>query len=415
MEVLEYVAPDELVEKGLIDCRALVRVLDGDTVLAESTGAVTTAWPEPNGSILVPEGDVRLDLLSETGTGDGGEALFALAAGGEPVAWRDSRTSADGGALIGFHRRPLLIEVHDRRPGYENGVSTVDRFPRWGDITDLMDLMDVREQSDGSFQAPPFGTIRRNVVEGGQLLGDTIVAASKTDPAKRVISAQTIFSRPGLFNEPLRIDVNRSRVGRSFTTLTVETTQNGKPIATGAVLMDAGVDDLMRHQVDAPEVPGPMEAHPYDFGLIGRELRIVNGDYSPDPDRLGPPEIHAWMRHRVQPDQLYMRQAILAQPTTHWTIAASMLPHKGYGEVMAHRTISTGVLSSTIYFHEDPDLTDWILYSTRATHAGNGLAQGEGRIFSIGGKLLATYSVQVMVRALEVPEGDAGMKDDRLM
>ncbi len=415
MEVLDYVAPDALVEKGLIDCRALVRILDGETVVAESSRAVTTAWPEPNGSILLPESDVNLDLLREAGTGEGGEALFALTEGSEPVAWRDARTASDGAALIGFYRKPLRIELHDRRPGYENGVSTVDRFPRWGDINELIDLMDVREQADGSFQAPPFGTIRRNVVEGGQLLGDTIVAAAKTDPSKRVISAQAIFSRPGLFNEPLRLDVHKSRMGRSFTTLTVETTQNGKPIATGAVLLDAGVPDLMRHQVDAPDVPGPMEAQPYDFGLIGRELRIVNGDYSPDPDRIGPPEIHSWMRHRVQPDQLYLRQAVLAQPTTHWTIAASMLPHKGFGEVMAHRTISTGVLSSTIYFHEDPDLTEWILYSTRATHAGNGLAQGEGRIFSESGKLLATYSVQVMVRALEVPEGEAGMRDDRLM
>jgi acyl-CoA thioesterase len=415
MEVLDYVAPDALVEKGLIDCRALARVFDGETVLAESTKAVTTVWPEPNGSLLIPEADVRLDLLLEAGTGEGGEILFTLTEGGEPVAWRDARSAPGGGALIGFHRKHLRIELQDRRPGHENGVSTVDRFPRWGDITDLIDLMDVRQQPDGSFQAPPFGTVRRNVVEGGQLLGDTIVAAAKTDPSKRIISAQTVFSRPGLFNEPLRIDVHKSRMGRSFTTLTVETTQNGKPIATGLVLLDAGVPDLMRHHVDAPDVPGPMEAHPYDFGLIGRELRIVNGDYSPDPDRIGPPEIHSWMRHRIQPDQLYLRQAILAQPTTHWTIAASMLPHNGYGEVMAHRTISTGVLSSTIYFHEDPDLTEWILYSTRATHAGNGLAQGEGRIFSQSGKLLATYSVQVMVRALEVPEGDAGMKDDRLM
>ena len=92
-----------------------------------------------------------------------------------------------------------------------------------------------------------------------------------------------------------------------------------------------------------------------------------------------------------------------------------MLPHKGYGEVMAHRSISTGVLSSTIYFHEDADLTDWLLYSTRATYAGRGLAQGEGRIFSRKGQLVATYCVQVMVRAFDSADAQSGMKDDRLM
>ena len=119
------------------------------------------------------------------------------------------------------------------------------------------------------------------------------------------------------------------------------------------------------------------------------------------------------MRHRWQPGELCLRQAVLAQPTTHWTIGAAMRPHKGYGEVQAHRTISTGVMSSTIFFHEDPDLTEWLLYSTRATHAGAGLAQGEGRIFNEAGRLIASYTVQVMVRALIGAE--TGMKDDRLM
>ena len=42
-----------------------------------------------------------------------------------------------------------------------------------------------------------------------------------------------------------------------------------------------------------------------------------------------------------------------------------------------------------------------------------GLAQGEGRIYTQAGRLVATYSVQVMVRALIGAEN--GMKDDRLM
>ena len=41
------------------------------------------------------------------------------------------------------------------------------------------------------------------------------------------------------------------------------------------------------------------------------------------------------------------------------------------------------------------------------------LAQGEGRIYTQAGTLVATYSVQVMVRGLIGAE--TGMKDDRLM
>jgi acyl-CoA thioesterase II len=411
VEELTRIADPSLVEYGLIDVQAQVSVRDSDTLLAQSARAVATAWPEANGSLLVPEGDVAMDKLRELGPDENGAMRYA-AASGEPVAWRDGRATPGGGALIGFDRKALTILLEDRQPGWDK-VATLDRFPRWGDIRDLVRLMDVQPKGEDRFEAPTFGNVRRNVVEGGQLLGNTIVAASRTDPGKRVVSAHAIFSRPAVFDLPLQVAVNRSRMGRSFSTVAVEIAQQGKPIATGAVLLDAGADDLTRHDVAMPDVPGPMAAVPYDFGLIGRELRIVDGAYDPDPERVSPPEIHAWMRHRWQPDELYLRQAILGQPTTHWTIGASMLPHRGYGEVQAHRTISTGVLSSTIFFHDDPDLTDWLLYSTRSTHSGAGLAQGEGRIFTQGGRLVATYSVQVMVRGLIGAE--TGMKDDRLM
>ncbi|MBV1918709.1 MAG: thioesterase family protein [Sphingomonadaceae bacterium] len=414
MDVPERVADPSMIQTGLIPCQAVVRVMSDDVLLAQSMNGFTTAWPEANGNVLIPECDVHMDQLADAGTNEDGLALFT-AGDGDPIAWRDAHTLPSGEALIGFKRRPLHITMEDRRPGSDKGISTVDRFPRWGDITDLVRLMDAIAQADGVFETPAYGDVRRNVVEGGQLLGDTIVAAAKTDPSKQVVSAQTIFNRPGVFDKPLRLEVNPSRIGRSFTTLTIETSQDGRPIATGAVLMDSGADDLISHHVDFPQVVGPAEAQPYDFGLIGRELRIVNGDYSPDPDRISQPEIHAWMRHREQPEELYLRQAVLAQPTTHWTIAASMLPHKGYGEVMAHRSISTGVLSSTIYFYDDPDLTEWLLYSTRATFAGRGLAQGEGRIFSESGRMIATYSVQVMVRGFEKTATGSGMNDDRLM
>ncbi|MBM3595949.1 MAG: acyl-CoA thioesterase, partial [Alphaproteobacteria bacterium] len=324
MEVLTRIAPPELVTEGLIDVKAHVRVLEGDAVLAESNRAVSTAWPEANGSLLVPEADVDMNRLSEAGPGEDGDMRFN-GPSGQPVAWRDRGTSSDGSALIGFDRKALNILLEDRQEGWEK-VATVERFPRWGDIRDLVRLMDVQPLGADLFEAPTYGNVRRNVVEGGQLLGDVVVAAGRTDPGKRVISAHAIFSRPAVFDRTLEVAVNCSRVGRSFSTVTVEISQGGNPISTGAVLLDAGADDLIRHDVEMLDVVGPEGALPYDFGLIGRELRIVDGAYDPDPERVAKPEIHAWMRHRWQPDDPVLRQALLGQPTTHWTIGAAMLP-----------------------------------------------------------------------------------------
>jgi hypothetical protein len=67
-----------------------------------------------------------------------------------------------------------------------------------------------------------------------------------------------------------------------------------------------------------------------------------------------------------------MHAALLAQSTTHWTIAAAMLPHLGFGEADAHLTLSTGVTSSAIAFHDGFDVRDWLLYENPAIYAGRG-------------------------------------------
>jgi acyl-CoA thioesterase len=75
-----------------------------------------------------------------------------------------------------------------------------------------------------------------------------------------------------------------------------------------------------------------------------------------------------------------------------------MLPHDGFGEALAHRTLSTGIMKATVAFHEDVDVTDWLLYANRAFWAGRGLVQGDGHVFTQDGRLAASYVIQAMVR-----------------
>src|SRR6202051_4430509 len=127
-----------------------------------------------------------------------------------------------------------------------------------------------------------------------------------------------------------------------------------------------------------PDGGGPDDAMPHDFGVTGRELRVIDGAYDPDPDRVGPPEIYVWARFRDAPSTAYLHAALLAQSTTHWTIAAAMLPHAGFGEADAHVTLSTGIMATTIAFHDEVDVSEWLLYSNPAILSGRRLAQGEG-------------------------------------
>jgi len=388
-----------------IPLTGLARVSCDSILVAESRAASVTSLPEANGRILIPEADVRMARLKPV---DG--ERFALAeSGSEIVAWREEH------GLIGFDATRLRIDIDDRWPGRPDNAGTINRFPRWGDVADLLRLMDLEPAGPALFAAPIYEDRRRNVVEGSQLLGQAIIAASKTATDQRATSAHMIFSRPARFDLPLFFRVNPLRRGRSFSTISVEAEQEGKSVASALVLMDGGAPDKIRNQIAMPSVPGPDASPFHDYCMTGRDVRFVNGDYSPDPDRIGPPEIYAWVRHREAPDPHYLRQGLLAQFTGHMTIAAALLPHAGLGEAQAHISLSTGVLAITIALHEEPDLTRWLLYANPSIYAGRGLAQGEGHVFAEDGRLVASYTVQAMIRDFVQPPGSIGLDETRLM
>jgi acyl-CoA thioesterase-2 len=388
-----------------VPCQALAQVWAGDTLIAESAQARSTASPEYNGQILLPRDDVRMDLLQPL-AGEPGK--LSVGGGGGSIGWVEA-----SGDWIGFDPKAVRIEMTDRRPGHRTDIVQTNRFPRWGDASDLLRLLDVQPIGEGAFEAPTYLDTRRNVVEGSHLLAQSIVAAAKTTPHQRVTSVHAIFSRPARFDLPLRFDVTAPRLGRSFSTLAVEASQGGKSIASALALTDAGAQELIRSQISMPDIPGPEACEPHDFGVIGRDCRFLDGAYHPDPDRIGPPEIHGWVRFREAPDEVYLQQALLAQFTGHMTIAAAMRPHKGFGEAQAHVSLSTAVLAITIALHEEPDLTDWLLYTNPAIYCGRGLAQGEGHVFARNGQLAASYTVQVMIR--QFADDPSRLKQGQLM
>jgi uncharacterized protein (DUF427 family)/acyl-CoA thioesterase len=409
----------------LVPFDGIARAWHGDLLLAESTAALRVLETNHVDRLYFPEADVRLELMTATDHHSicpfKGEADYWTLSATDPelenLVWAYRTPFDEVGGLkgyLGFYHERVRVELEERWPG-DAGVRPAHRFPTWGDATDLLELIDVEQVDPGHFVGPPYRDRTRNVVEGGQLLGQAIVAASKSVPGQRVTSAFMTFPKAASFDAPIDVGVDILRGGRTFSTVAVRAEQDGILRAPGLLLLDAGSPDLIAGRVAMPEVPGPDEAEFYDMRVTGRDLRIVEGAYSPDPDRVGPPVIYAWMRFRDAPEEPYLQQALLAQATTHWTIAAAMRPHKGFGEAEAHRTLSTGIMSVSIAFHDEAPLTEWFLYANPAIWAGRGLAQGDGSIFSHDGRLLASYTVQAMIRGFTASPEAMGMDSTNAM
>jgi acyl-CoA thioesterase-2 len=266
----------------------------------------------------------------------------------------------------------------------------------------FVDVLNVRQDGERSYVGLPRtdGQSHRTVVEGSQILGQAIVAAGRYAPGRRVVHASMVFMRAASTTEPLRIDLDELSSGRNFTTVAPHVRQAGKLCASGIMLLDATAPDVMRHAAAMPSTPGPDESVARDMAMPGYDTRFVGGSYTGDPNApVGPPEIDAWIRFRdATPSDPCIHAALLANFTGNISIAAAMRPHAGIGQGQAHRTLSTAINTITLALHADVRADRWMLYRHHSTFAGDGMTHSECRVYDEHGTLLASFTVDGMVR-----------------
>ncbi|HVW80594.1 MAG TPA: acyl-CoA thioesterase domain-containing protein [Mycobacteriales bacterium] len=275
----------------------------------------------------------------------------------------------------------------------------------WGDADLMLDVMAVRRVAARQFTGRDVPDERRPVVEGSQMLGQAIVAAGEVAPGRRVVSSYMNFMRVADSRLPMTFDVDEAFGGRSFSSLVVRVSQDPRLCAVGVLLLDVTAPDLIRHAAPAPPCPPPQECEPVDMGVVGREIRVADGAYSDDPDApVGPPVIDAWVRYRELPAAgPAMHAGLMAQFMGHMPIAAALRPHGGIGQSEAHRTISTAINSIALSIHADVRVDQWLRYHHESTFAGDGMTHAECRVYDEPGRLLASFSVDGMVRGFASP------------
>lgn len=236
------------------------------------------------------------------------------------------------------------------------------------------------------------------------MLGQAIVAAGRHVPGRRPVSVHMMFLRAADATAPLAFELEELQSGRTFTALLVHVRQGERRCASGTMLLDVTSGDVMRHAVPIDVSTGPDEARPVDMGVNGREVRIAEGIYRQDPDApIGPPVIDAWVRYDSVPDDPLLHAGLVAQFTGRLSIASAMRPHAGVGQAQAHRTLSTAVNAIALSLHADVRADRWMHYRHHATFAGDGMTHAECRVHAESGALIASFTVDAMVRRLDDP------------
>jgi acyl-CoA thioesterase-2 len=228
---------------------------------------------------------------------------------------------------------------------------------------------------------------------GGQIVAQALRAAALTvDPRFLVHSLHAYFIRRGDAAEPIRLEVQRIRDGRTFVTRHVVARQ-----AAGAILNlaasfhipEQGVDVQVEHM---PAVPAP-EGLPRDTWSPLIDRAFVDSDRPRGT-------VSAWMRLTEQlPEDPGLHACALAYLSDDLPTDAVISVHPEYrGRGTGYRTFWSASLDHAIWFHRPVQADAWHLhdFTCRGLMGTRGLSTGA--IFDRHGRQVATVSQEVLVR-----------------
>lgn len=263
-------------------------------------------------------------------------------------------------------------------------------------VEDLVGALALEPIGPDRFRAQHVLANGLGVVFGGQLLAQSLVAALSGHEGKRAKTLHTVFARGASPEAPLEIAVDPMHVGRAFASSTVTISQGDRLCTRSIALLSADEADFITHADPAPTAPVPTDdGDPSDEW----EVRIVDEIDISDPGLTGPPDLDVWTRFPGAPDDPSIDQALLAFATDGFLIGTAMRPHAGVGQAQAHVTVTTGVISHTLTFHEPFAARDWLLLSHHSPYAGRGRSYGRADVFRGDGALVASYVQDGMIRA----------------
>ena len=261
-------------------------------------------------------------------------------------------------------------------------------------VPSLLDLLTIEPDGPDRFLAPtPRDGWGR--LFGGQVASQSLRAATFTVDAERhVHSVHAYFIRPGKPAEPLQLDVDRTRDGRSFTTRRVTASQSNGPIfvlAASFAVEEEGED----WQPPAPlDVPRPDEvdmARSFFTDVWARSPLDVRAVHPALPDQ--PPVIHPlWLRTKAPlPDDPALHRCALAYFSDIGVVGSARAP----GSTLPFGGAS---LDHAIWFHRPARADEWILFTVDpASNAGaRGLAIGT--MHTADGTLVATIAQEALLR-----------------
>jgi acyl-CoA thioesterase-2 len=285
-------------------------------------------------------------------------------------------------------------------------------------LKDLVNLLDLETLEVNLFRGQSRDLGGKSVF-GGQVIGQALVAATRTVPHERLPhSLHAYFLRPGDMDKAIVYEVDRVRDGRSFTTRRIQAIQAGEVILSMIASFQIH-EEGFEHQALMPPVPPPESLRPlaevYEDWLredgkeflprlrqfVSRnpaiEFRPVAPQHPLKPE-VGEPVQHIWFRAAGKlPDEPLLHRCVLAYASDFFLLGTCVRPH-GFALAMPQEHLVSASLDHALWFHRDLRVDDWLLYATDSPSAQNARGFNRGLVFDRGGRLVASTAQEGLIR-----------------
>ncbi len=280
-------------------------------------------------------------------------------------------------------------------------------------VQELINILNLEQVDHNKFvgQSPSFGWQR---VYGGQVIGQAVIAASRTVNNRDLHSLHCYFMRPGDPDHPIIYEVDEIRDGRTFTTRRVVATQLDKAIFSLAASFQIA-EEGFEHQINMPDIPPPEDLLSEEdlkkqfLALAPQNVKDYWG--KPRPIELRPislnhyisrkelePKQYVWIKTTGPiPDEPTVKTATLSYLSDMTLLDTSLFAH---GKNIFNKNLQVASLDHAMWFHREINFDDWFLYAQDSPSASGARGFTRGSLYTRDGKLIASTAQEGLIRKL---------------
>ncbi|NLE99229.1 MAG: acyl-CoA thioesterase II [Propionibacterium sp.] len=276
------------------------------------------------------------------------------------------------------------------------------------DVAGLVGLFELEQIDDLTWRGPQPDTLFQRLF-GGQVLAQTLVAASRSVAADRLIhSLSSYFLRPGSPDEPLVFEEERVRDGSTFSNRRVVTKQFGKAI----FVLQASFQEAepgLEHTAQQPYLglTPPDEARSLRDVLedtFGSHMEILSEWDALDVKLAAEPTndengagLRAWVRTKTEmPADPLLHNAVLAYLSDITLLSVTTIPHQVQ---LMSPNLQSASIDHSMWFHRPIKTDQWLLYDMRSPSAAGARGFCVGRLYQ-NGVTVASCAQEGLLRLL---------------